>query len=101
MSPLAVLTKTGTKVATVTTSRRGRVDVESNIVLKIGANTTIGMVAAAAASGVIISSATRNRATSEAAMTARTVPINSPTSALEPVFLAAVRMRSKLSCRAV
>ena len=50
--------------------------------LKIGANTTIGMVAAAAASGVIISSAIRNRATSDAAMTASTVPISRPTSAL-------------------
>ena len=92
-----MLTNTGTKVATVTTNRRGSVEVESNMVLKIGASTTIGMVAAAAASGVIISSATRNLATSDAAMTANTVPISRPTNAFEPVLLAAVRTRSKLS----
>ena len=67
------------------------------MVLKIGASTTIGMVAAAATSGVIISSATRNLATSDAAMTANTVPISRPTNAFEPVLLAAVRTRSKLS----
>jgi hypothetical protein len=69
-------------------------EVEANIVLKIGVRATIGIAAIAAASGVSISSSARTRDASSAAITPATIPIARPTRAFSPVMRAASRMVS-------
>ena len=79
-----MLTNTGAKTTTDTTSRRGVVDVVPNIVFSAGASATIGMTDRAAAVGDRSVSAIRLRAATIAAPTATTLPTTSPTSTFMP-----------------
>jgi hypothetical protein len=72
-------------------------EVEANIVLRIGVRATIGIAAAAAVSGVSNSSSTRRREASSAASNPAASPSASPTSALRPVSQVAVRIGPRFS----
>ena len=97
VSPLNVLMKIGKNTTIATTSRRGTVLVEENMLLKIGARAMIGMALMAADRGVTISLKTRKRLARNAIPTPAAVPNSRPISALAPVYRAAFRISDWLT----
>ena len=79
------------------TRRRGRLLVDSNMLLRIGASAMIGSALSTAAIGMETSLSRLHRLASIAASTPRMAPATSPTSALSPLASAASRMFERCS----